>query len=127
MIRCLNFRIRSGHLEGLRDASPRLNFSGPLIRNHLYFAEGSEYLIDKAEVRTLPFPVNESRSNAFNSFSQFDAPVGANNSVTATLHFAPHTAHYVNLKRRCRPFETDGISPTYAIHWGTFHPQVFVP
>jgi hypothetical protein len=92
-----DFRIRSGHLEGLRDASPRLNFSGPLIRNHLYLAEGSEYLIDKAEVRTLPFPVNESRSNAFNSFSQFDAPVGANNSVTATLHFAPHTAHYVNL------------------------------
>jgi outer membrane receptor for ferrienterochelin and colicin len=32
-----DFRIRSGHLEGLRDASPRLNFSGPLIRNHLYF------------------------------------------------------------------------------------------
>jgi len=92
-----DFRIRSGHLEGLRDASPRLNFSGPVIRNHLYLAEGSEYLINKAEVRTLPFPVNESRTNAFNSFSQFDAPVGASNSVTATLHFAPHTAHYVNL------------------------------
>jgi hypothetical protein len=92
-----DFRIRSGHLEGLRDASPRLNFSGPVIRNHLYLAEGSEYLINKAEVRTLPFPVNESRTNAFNSFSQFDAPVGANNTVTATLHFAPHTAHYVNL------------------------------
>ena len=92
-----DFRIRSGHLEGLRDASPRLNFSGPLVRNHLYFAEGSEYLINKAEVRTLPFPVNESRSNAFNSFSQFDAPFGANNSVAATLHFAPHTIHFANL------------------------------
>ena len=102
-----DFRIRSGHLEGLRDASPRLNFSGPLIRNHLYFAEGSEYLIDKAEVRTLPFPVNESRSNAFNSFSQFDAPVGANNSVTATLHFAPHTAHYVNLNY----FDPEPVTP----------------
>jgi hypothetical protein len=102
-----DFRIRSGHLQGLRDASPRLNFSGPLIRNHLYLAEGSEYLIDKAEVRTLPFPVNESRSNAFNSFSQFDAPVGANNSVTATLHFAPHTAHYVNLNY----FDPEPVTP----------------
>jgi hypothetical protein len=111
-----DFRIRSGHLEGLRDASPRLNFSGPLIRNHLYFAEGSEYLIDKAEVRTLPFPVNESRSNAFNSFSQFDAPVGANNSVTATLHFAPHTAHYVNLNY----FDPEPVTPNAGYqgrHW----------
>jgi hypothetical protein len=92
-----DFRIRSGHLVGLRDASPRLNLSGPLIRNRLFVAEGSEYLINKAEVRTLPFPVNESRSNAFNSFSQFDAVTGAQNSITATLHFAPHTLHYANL------------------------------
>jgi outer membrane receptor for ferrienterochelin and colicin len=102
-----DFRIRSGHLVGLRDASPRLNFSGPLIRNHLYLVEGSEYLIDKAEVRTLPFPENESHSNAFNSFSQFDAPAGANNSVTATLHFAPHTAHYVNLNY----FDPEPVTP----------------
>jgi hypothetical protein len=92
-----DFRIRSGHLVGLRDASPRLNVSGPLLRNRLFLAEGSEYLINKAEVRTLPFPVNESRSNAFNSFSQFDAVTGAQNSITATLHFAPHTLRYANL------------------------------
>jgi hypothetical protein len=102
-----DFRIRSGHLEGLRDASPRLNFSGPLVRNHLYFAEGSEYLIDKAEVRTLPFPVNETRSNAFNSFSQFDALTSANNTVTATLHFAPHTVQYANLNY----FDPEPVTP----------------
>ncbi len=92
-----DFRIRSGHLQGLRDASPRLNFSGPLIKNRLYLAEGSEYLINKAEVRTLPFPVNETRSNAFNSFSQFDAITGPGNTITATLHFAPHTIRYQDL------------------------------
>ncbi len=102
-----DFRIRSGHLEGIRDASPRLNFSGPLIQNHLYFAEGSEYLVDKAEVRTLPFPVNETRSNAFNSFSQFDAPVSTADSVTATLHFAPHTVHYENLNY----FDPEPVTP----------------
>jgi len=92
-----DFRIRSGHLVGLRDASPRLNLSGPLIANRLYFVEGSEYLIDKAEVRTLPFPVDESRSNAFNSFTQLDALIDARNSATATLHFAPHSVRYANL------------------------------
>jgi hypothetical protein len=92
-----DFRIRSGHLVGLRDASPRLNFGGPLVANHLYLAEGSEYLIAKAEVRTLPFPVDESRSNAFNSFTQVDAVLGARNTLTGTLHFAPHSLRYANL------------------------------
>jgi hypothetical protein len=39
-----DFRSRSGHLVGLRDASPRLNLSGPLIRNRLFLGEDSEYL-----------------------------------------------------------------------------------
>ncbi|HEY6406459.1 MAG TPA: hypothetical protein VIY29_03215 [Ktedonobacteraceae bacterium] len=92
-----DWRIRSGHLEGVRDASPRLNLSGPLIKNRLYFVEGFEYLLYKAEVRTLPFPVNETRSNAVNSFTQVDAVLDSRNTITATLHFAPHSLEYANL------------------------------
>ena len=51
-------RIRSGHLVGIADASPRLNLSGPLIENRLYYLVGFEYLMSKTEVRTLPFPEN---------------------------------------------------------------------
>ena len=52
-----DFRIRSWRLRGLRDASPRINFGGPLIANKLYFTEGVEYNLVKTPVRTLPFPV----------------------------------------------------------------------
>jgi hypothetical protein len=90
-------RIRSGHIVGFADASPRLNLSGPLIKNRLYFLEGFEYLMSKVEVRTLPFPANVTRSDAFNSFTQIDALLGARNSITATLHFAPHSLRYANL------------------------------
>lgn len=92
-----DFRIRSWHLEGVRDASPRLNLSGPLIKDHLYFVEGVEYLVDNAEVRTLPFPENESRSKAVNSFTQVDVVLDSRNSITGTLHFAPHSIDYANL------------------------------
>ncbi|MFC5865197.1 TonB-dependent receptor plug domain-containing protein [Acidicapsa dinghuensis] len=102
-----DFRIRSGHLVGLQDATPRLNFDGPLIRNRLYVSEGSEYLMHKDEVRTLPFPDNQARSNAFNSFSQMDWEAGARNSVTATLHFAPHTMHYEGLNY----FDPEPVTP----------------
>ena len=90
-------RIRSLHFMGFQDASPRLNLSGPLIANRLYYLEGFEYLMNKAEVRTLPFPVNEIRSDAFNSYTQVDALLDARNSITVTLHIAPHWVQYANL------------------------------
>jgi hypothetical protein len=102
-----DWRIRSWHLEGVRDASPRLNLSGPLIKNHLYFVEGFEYLVDNAEVRTLPFPVNEVRSKAVNSFTQFDAVLDSHNTITATLHFAPHSVEYANLNY----FDPQAVTP----------------
>jgi hypothetical protein len=90
-------RIRSGHLVGLRSATPRLNLSGPLIRNRLYFLNGTEYLMHKDQVRTLFFPVNETKSTAVNSFTQFDGVLTEKQTITATLHFAPHTLQYANL------------------------------
>jgi hypothetical protein len=102
-----DWRIRSWHLEGVRDATPRLNFSGPLVKNHLYFVEGFEYLVNNAEVRTLPFPVNETRSKAINSFTQFDGVIDSRNTITATLHFAPHSIEYANLNY----FDPEPVTP----------------
>ena len=92
-----DFRIRSGHLAGVRDASPRLNLSGPLIANKLYFVEGGEYLLYKREVYTLPYGTNETKSEAFNSFSQLDWIVSPTHTLTASYHIAPQTLGYVGL------------------------------
>ncbi len=92
-----DFRIRSAHLQGVRDASPRFNVSGPLITDKLFFSEGAEYLLYKQEVLTLPFPDNETRSEAVNSFTQMDAILNPNQTLTASFHFAPHNLHYVGL------------------------------
>jgi hypothetical protein len=90
-------RIRSGHLVGLRSATPRLNLSGPLIHNRVYFLDGTDYLMHKDEVRTLPFPENEIRSTAINSFSQLDVLATSRQTVTTTFHLAPHQIQYANL------------------------------
>jgi hypothetical protein len=57
-----DFRIRSYHLRGLRDATPRLNLEGPLIEGKLYFSEGVDYEIRKTEVFELPFPYNQKKT-----------------------------------------------------------------
>lgn len=92
-----DFFIRSGHLDGIRDATPRFNVGGPILSNHLYFLEGVEYLLDKQEVKTLPFPESLSTSKAFNSFTQFDAIISANQTLTGSFHFAPHSLQYAGL------------------------------
>ena len=117
---CLNdplpeFRIRSGHLRGLRSATPRVNFSGPLVPNRLYFLEGAEFLLNEASVRTLPFPVNQTRSEAVNSFTQLDSLFSANQTVTASFHFAPHKLTYVNLNY----FDPEPVTPNATYHEGT--------
>lgn len=90
-------RIRSGHLVGLRSATPRLNLSGPLIHNRVYLLNGTDYLMHKDQVRTLPFPENETRSTAVNSFTQLDVLATTQQTVTATFHLAPHQIQYANL------------------------------
>lgn len=101
------FRIRSGHLEGLRSATPRIDFGGPIIAHRVFLLEGSEYLTNKAEVRTLPFPQNQIRSDAFNSFTQLDGIVSSKETITATLHFAPHNLKYANLNY----FDPEQVTP----------------
>jgi len=107
-----DFFIRSGHLEGVRDAAPRFNVGGPIIANHLYFLEGAEYLLDKQEVRTLPFAQSLSTSTAFNSFTQFDAILSANQTLTGSFHFAPHSQQYAGLDY----FNPQPVTPSGGFH-----------
>ena len=106
------FRIRSAHLRGIREASPRLTFNGPLISNRLYFSEGIEYDLQKRPVRTLPFPLNEKKQESINSFSQFDYILNSRHLVTATVHIAPSRMQAVNLDF----FNPAPVTPAFSVH-----------
>jgi hypothetical protein len=105
------FRIRSGHLSGLRNASPRLNFGGPILRNRLYFAEGFEYRVDKVPVRTLYFPHNESKTDSVNAFSQLDYMISAKHFLTGTVQVAPQNIDFANLSY----FSPQPVSPSFRV------------
>jgi len=110
-----DFRIRSAHLQGIRDASPRLNLSGPIIPGKLYFLEGGEYLLYKREVYTLPFGSNETKSEAINSFTQLDWIASANHTITASFHIAPQTLDYAGLNY----FNPQPVTPDANFHEST--------
>ena len=92
-----DFYIRSYHLRGLRDATPRVNFEGPLLPGRLFFSEGFEYDVRKIQIHTLPFPNDQSKKTGFNSFAQLDWVVSDKHLVTLTAHVAPQRLDNVNL------------------------------
>jgi hypothetical protein len=107
-----DFRIRSYHMHGIRDATPRLNLEGPIIPGKLYFSEGLEYEIRKSPVITLPFPNNQTTREGVNSFAQLDWVVSDKHLVTGTVHIAPQRLEYVNLNY----FNPQPVSPDATTH-----------
>ena len=106
------FRIRSGHLRGIREASPRIVFNGPIIADKLYLSEGLEYDLQKRPDRTLPFPFNESKQSSLNSFTQLDYIFSPVNTLTGTFHVAPRQMQFVNLNF----FNPQPVTPTFSAH-----------
>ena len=91
------FFIRSWQLRGLKDATPRFNFEGPLIAGKLYISEGVDYEVRKTTIFELPFPFNEKKQEGVNSFAQIDWVVSDKQLITFTGHVAPQRMDFVNL------------------------------
>jgi Carboxypeptidase regulatory-like domain len=107
-----DFRIRSYHMRGIRNETPRFVLGGPLIHNRLYINTAIVYFFDSSPVRTLPFPHNESRLQSINSFTQLDLILSPKQILTATLHVSPQHTNFVNLDY----FNPEPVTPTYAQH-----------
>ena len=107
-----DFRIRSYHMRGLVDATPRLNFEGPLSPGKLYFSEGFEYAMRKTEVYELPYPNNQKKQEGINSFAQLDWVASDRQLVTATVHAAPQQLEWVNINY----FNPEPTSPDAGTH-----------
>ena len=104
-----DFRIRSWHLDGLQDASPRLVVGGPLIEGRLYFAQTILYDVQKIPNRTLPFPDNTSKQERVNSFTQVDYILSSKQYLTGTLHLTPQHINFVNPDF----FNPEPVTPSY--------------
>lgn len=107
-----DFRFRSWRMRGIRDSTPRLLFSGPLMHQRLYFLTAVQYEIAKTPQRTLPFPFNESKRESINALTQFDYVVSAKQTLTGTMHFTPQHTNFVNPDY----FNPQPVTPSYAQH-----------
>lgn len=90
-------RFRDGSLMGLESATPRMTFTGPLIRDKVAITQSFEYRYVRTPVTSLPPLERDQNLEGFNSYTQLDLNI--NNKQTATMSVAvyPQKLAYMGL------------------------------
>jgi hypothetical protein len=104
-----DLRFKGGHIRGVAEDTPRVNFNGPLIKDRLFLSQSASYSIAKQTVRGLPFPVNETKSEAQGYFSQLDLILSNRHTQTFTFGYFPQRDQFVNLDF----FRPQPVTPNY--------------
>jgi len=104
-----DFRFKNGKVVGIAEDLPRVNFNGPLIKDRLYLSQSLSYAIAKNPVRGLSFPVNETKTEAQNYFSQFDLILSSRHTQSYTVGYFPERNQFIGLDF----FRPQPVTPNY--------------
>jgi len=85
----------SGQIDSFR---PRVTFSGPVAGDRLFFLQSFEYRFTRTRVPNLAEPGDESTSETFNSFTQFDFNINKTNSAKFIAAFFTDKVRFAGLK-----------------------------
>lgn len=90
-------RKRNGAIRGIEAATPRLTFSGPLIKDRLAFLQSFEYRFVRSPITSLPPLERDQELESFDSFTQFDLTASASHSLTGVFSLYPQKNRFANL------------------------------
>lgn len=105
--------ILAGQIDSFR---PRLTLSGPFIRDRFFFLQSIEYRFSRTRVPGLSSPGDDSTSESFNSFTQFDLSINTNHRLRLVAAFFPQKARYVGLNT----FNPQPVTPNIKQHGSLF-------
>jgi len=90
-------RVKSGHIVGIADDSPRLNVTGPILLNRLNFSESITYEVDKQPVRGLAWPHNETKTEEVNSLASFQYIFSPQHLLTVNVKAFPLKREFADI------------------------------
>ncbi len=91
------FRAKGGHLVGLANMTPRLEFGGPLVKNKYNFSEDLTYEYRRDPVRGLAWPLNETYRRSFISFTELQATFSPRHVVNFNVNVFPENLQFTNI------------------------------
>ncbi|MDQ2974479.1 MAG: carboxypeptidase-like regulatory domain-containing protein, partial [Acidobacteriota bacterium] len=84
----------SGGIDSFR---PRVTFSGPIARDRLFFLQSFEYRFTRTHVPSLRALGDDTTSETFNSFTQFDLNINKTNSAKLVAAVFPQKVRFAGL------------------------------
>src|SRR5262245_44743328 len=103
------FRRRGGHFAGVEAFTPRVTFSGPLMKDKLKFFQSFEYRFVRTPVENLPPLERDTGLESFDSLSQVDWDINQTNHLTTTFSLFPEKLRYVGLNT----FNHQEVTPNF--------------
>jgi hypothetical protein len=91
------WRDRAGTIAGLGAATPRMTFTGPILKDRVAFTQSVEYRFVRTPVNSLPPLQRDTKLEGFNSYTQFDLARGAKQTATVSVTIYPQKLAYMGL------------------------------
>jgi carboxypeptidase family protein/TonB-dependent receptor-like protein len=86
---------KNGQVSGIGEATPGVEFGGPLFTKKVFYSEVFQYEMKKRTVRGLPYPGDISKRQGFNSFTTLEAILSNRQVLTLTVNAFPfRQQHY---------------------------------
>jgi hypothetical protein len=91
------FRRIDGSIMGIAAFTPRITFSGPIVKDRVAFTQSVEYRYERDPVDSLPPLQSYNRSENFNSYTQFDVNISQKQTASASFAIFPQRLDYYGL------------------------------
>jgi hypothetical protein len=108
---------KNGSMVGVAQATPGVDFGGPLLNGKLFFSEVFQYDMKKTTVRGLPWPDDIYKKQGFNSFTTLEFIVSPKQIVTLTVNAFPLRHQHIDINALVpQPASNDLNQKGIAVH-----------
>jgi TonB dependent receptor/Carboxypeptidase regulatory-like domain len=90
-------RRLDGSIMGIAAITPRVTFSGPIVKDRVAFTQSFEYRYERDQVYSLPPLQSDSKSETFDSYTQLDFNISKNQTASASFAVFPQKLDYYGL------------------------------
>jgi outer membrane receptor for ferrienterochelin and colicin len=90
-------RDRDGTIAGLGAVTPRMTFTGPIVKGRIAITQSFEYRYIRTPVNSLPPFQRDTKLESFDSYTQFDFNITPKQTATASFALYPQKLDFLGL------------------------------
>jgi outer membrane receptor protein involved in Fe transport len=91
------FRRLNGSIMGLASVTPRVTFTGPIVKDRIAFTQSLDYRFERTPVDSLPPLQSDTKLESFDSYTQVDLKINQEQTATASFALFPQQLDYFGL------------------------------